>query len=181
LKLWQGIFFGVFVGLIASGLILIVSAPPPAHTIEILPSLTPTPFKVYIAGAVNNPGVYEMQTNSRIQDLITAAGGVTEDAFLNSVNLAEKLYDGQKVVIRFSSENSDELLTEEENSSGVININRASLEELMELPGIGQQKAQDIIEYRNQNGQFNTIEEIQNVSGIGPTIFENIKNVITVQ
>lgn len=129
---------------------------------------------VYVCGCVSNPGVYELVTQSRICDAIDAAGGFLSDAAMESVNLAEYVEDGQQITV-LSVE--DYQVGQVEN--GLVNINKASVEELMTLPGIGEAKAKAIVSYRESNGNFKTIEDIMNVSGIKEGAFSKIKDMIT--
>ena len=136
---------------------------------------------VYITGEVKNPGVYYIDVNWRLDDLIKECGGLTEDADLSEINLAEKLNDSDKIdipkiVLEESIETDNETTSENE---GLININKASKEELKTLNGIGDTLADNIIEYREKN-KFDTIEDILNVNGIGESKFENIKEYICV-
>lgn len=133
---------------------------------------------VDISGCVNNPGVYEFKSGARVFHVIEEAGGLTEDANIDDLNRAEEIVDGQKIVIY--SKNSDEKSSYEETSSGKISINRADSAKLQEIPGVGPATAQKIIEYREQFGRFNKIEDIKNVSGIGDKTFESMKEYITV-
>ena len=147
---------------------------------------------VHIAGAVKQNGIVEAKENARINDIIEAAGGLTENADLSQVNLAYVVEDGQKIYIpsieeyeekteEIIQENAGNAIIEEiitENS--FVNINKANLQELCTLPGIGEATAQKIIQYRQENGKFNTIEEIKNVSGIGDAKYESIKDLIIV-
>lgn len=145
---------------------------------------------VHVAGEVNNPGVYEMNQGDRVFQAIDKAGGAKDTADLSLINLAEKLKDGEKIIVypKVSSvEESNTLFQETTNQntyykpqSNLININTASREELESLPGIGEVLAQRIVDYRNNNGYFKTIEEIKEVSGIGEKKFEAIRNLITV-
>ena len=146
---------------------------------------------VHVVGEVKNPGVYEMSLGDRVFHAIDKAGGATEDADLTSINLAEKLKDGEKIIV-YSKEmlNSNVDVSEKtasenqkmyfKSQSNLININTASKEELETLPGIGEVLAQRIIDYRRTNGYFKSIEEIKEVSGIGEKKFEAIKDLITV-
>lgn len=146
---------------------------------------------VYICGAVNNPNVYTLDEGSRIIDVLNMAGGALEDADLNQLNLAEKIYDSQKIYVPKKGEEIDKSPLKVENregkastvesSNGLININTASAEQLQTLPGIGTVIAQNIIEYRESHGSFSSIEEIQNVSRIGQKTFQKIKDKITVR
>ena len=150
---------------------------------------------VHITGAVVNNGIVEVKESARINDVIEAAGGVTDDADLRNVNLAYAVKDGQKIYIpskndKENTENleiiSDEAGTDiinkgdEEQTSGKVNINTSTKEELQTLSGIGESTASKIIIYREENGKFKAIEDIKNVPGIGDAKFENIKDKITV-
>ena len=144
-------------------------------------------IKVYICGEINKAGVYEINKNMRIIDLIELAGGAKADAFLESVNLAEILQDSQKVYIPSKLEAENSGSNDFQNgSSGVsgnsklVNINFAGLNELELLPGIGPEIAQRIIDYRNNAGSFKSKEELKNVAGIGEKKFEAIKDFITI-
>lgn len=150
-------------------------------------------IRVYICGYVTNPDVYELTDGARIIDLINMAGGSTEDACLEAVNLASKLADGQKIYIPSHEEISKGtvfVFTEEDSfntgynnlyqENSLININFASQKELESLPGIGPVISQSIIDYRNKNGLFNSIDELKRVKGIGEKKYQEIKDLITV-
>lgn len=135
---------------------------------------------VEIKGEVNKPDVYEVEDGSIIRDLIDMAGGLTEEANINSINRAEKLTDNSLIVIpNINDEDNNSLAigtnTEQSIEDGVININSASISELQEITGIGETKAQCIIDYREANGGFKSIEDIKNVEGIGEKTYEKIK------
>ncbi|MGN0166141.1 MAG: helix-hairpin-helix domain-containing protein [Lachnospiraceae bacterium] len=139
----------------------------------------------YICGEVHEPGVYELGTGSRIVDLLEMAGGFTEDASETFVNLAEPVKDGMKVYIPSQDEVENKLVQIEgeetlAENSALININTADVSQLVSLPGIGTTKAESIVNYREQNGYFSCTEEIMNVSGIGESTYEKIRNLITV-
>ncbi|MGI6189047.1 MAG: transporter [Clostridiales bacterium] len=151
----------------------------------------PGRIKVYITGQVKNPGVIEVDEGSRLIDVIELAGGALENADLNRVNLAVRVKDEGMYYI---PEIGEEI--EERNINGIagndpagsssgtgqkININTADEAMLDTLPGIGPSKARGIIEYRNQNGPFQSIEEIKNVPGIGEKTFEQLKDLIAVE
>ena len=146
---------------------------------------------VFVCGCVQSPGVYELQMNARIFDAIDAAGGMTEQACTEYWNLAQCLEDGQKIYVPSRDEIHQESVAklssiDVENVSGVeetdgkVNINTASKEQLMQLPGVGESRAEGIITYRTEHGNFSSIEEIKNVSGIGDAIFSRMKDKITV-
>lgn len=134
-------------------------------------------IKVYISGEVENSGVYEIDNNSRIIDVIELAGNLTKDADTENINLASFVKDGQHIKIPKIGEEVKVAVNNTENNN-IININEASLQELMSMPGIGQAKAENIIRYRESNGNFSKIEDIKNVNGIGNALFENIKSLI---
>lgn len=148
---------------------------------------------VHITGQIKKSGILELTIGSRIADAITAAGGATDEADLDQVNLAYELQDGQKIYIPKKDEKNKEIayitnesgknVIVEENSQEVnqkVNINKADQEELQKLPGIGPALAMQIIEYRNINGKFNKIEDLQNVKGIGDSKYNNIKDRICI-
>ena len=156
---------------------------------------------VDIKGNVNNPGVYEVENGKRINDVINMAGGLTIDADTSNINLAKIVKDEMTIIIyskeevleKYKSEVCicdcpyitndaciEDIPNEEESTSNLVNINTASVDELMTLPGLGEAKAKSIIEYRTKNGNFTSIESIKEVSGIGEAIFEKIKDYITV-
>ena len=153
---------------------------------------------VHISGEVVNQGVISLNENSRIIDAINRAGGLTSKADISKVNLAYILEDAQKIYIPSVDEKEEEgyILersgnTEIVKSSGnsenkkekkiMININTASVEELQQLVGIGNSTATKIVDYRKENGKFNSIEDIKNVSGIGEAKFNKIKDSICVK
>lgn len=134
---------------------------------------------VHVCGEVNVPGVYELEEGSRVYEAIEAAGGLTAKASKDALNQAEMLEDGQQI----RAISIEELIQEKQSSGtasdGKININSASKEELMTLPGVGESKADAIIRYRNENGKFQSIEEIMEIEGIKEGVFEKIRNQIT--
>ena len=150
---------------------------------------------VHITGEVKKPGVVKIKEGSRIEDVIEAAGGLTENADITNVNLAFVVEDGMKIRIPSQDEEfSEEGYVTEESGKGVVlsdessdnaassvNINTASQSELEELPGIGPSISSKIVEYRDQNGKFKKIEDIKNVTGIGDNKYANIKDLIKVK
>ena len=133
---------------------------------------------VYVCGCVNSPGVVCISSGSRIYEVIELAGGFSGDADINAVNQAEFVTDGQKVYIPAIGESVNS--GENTGSSGLVNINTAGISELTTLPGIGESRAQAIIDYRDGNGPFSDIREIMNISGIKQSAFDKIKAYITV-
>ena len=176
-------------------------------------------IKVDIKGAVVNPGVYELDNGSIINDVIEKAGGFKSSAYKNNINLSKKLKDEMVIYVFTKSEyqklnintennvsntecnsyidvspcinegssiinTTDKEIVSDNNSNKTlntkVNINNASKEELITLPGIGESKANSIIEYRNNNGLFKSIEDITNVTGIGQSMYDKIKDYITI-
>ena len=154
---------------------------------DIMPDGHKTVF-VHICGAVINEGVYELDEDSRITDAVKMAGGFSEDACDEAVNLAMKLEDEQFIYIPTKEEVADgkggegaalyNVAAGTDDSGGKININTADENLLTTLTGIGKVKAENIIRYREQNGKFDKIEDIMKVSGIGPSGFEKIRDMI---
>lgn len=144
---------------------------------------------VDVGGEVKNPSVVELPDGSRVTDAITAAGGLTEQADLTDINRAAFVSDGEKIYIPSQvSELEDDGLSVGEgggggtakSSDGRININTADSTQLQELTGVGPATAEKIIDYRKQNGRFQSIEDIKNVSGIGDKTYEKLKDHIKV-
>ena len=153
---------------------------------------------VHVTGAVRYPDrVYLMPYGSRVEDAIEMAGGAGAGADLSLLNLADYVYDGQRLYVPRKGESSvaeetqkteaaagqkgSQKASQGEQSSNLTNLNSATKIELMELPGVGETMAQRIIDYREQNGPFQTIEELMNVQGIGQTRFDKLKALITVK
>lgn len=154
-----------------------------------------------IKGNVKNPGVYEFNENDRVIDAINLAGGLKKNANTSNINLSQKL-KSEMVIYIYSNDDikknegnmscdtkcKTEVIevnncietNENKNNDEKININTASLEELLKISGIGESKAKNIIEYRETNGQFKNIEEIKNINGIGDSLFNKIKDNITI-
>ncbi len=137
---------------------------------------------VHVCGSVIHPGVYYLEEGARIHEAVELAGGMTEDAAGDVINLAEIVSDGQKIYIPSKEELAEGFSIEDSQTAddGLVNINTASLDELKKLPGIGDIKAEAIIAYREETGRFNSIEDIMNVSGIKDSSYEQIKDYIKV-
>lgn len=138
---------------------------------------------VYVCGSVVNPGVYELPGGSRIIDAIHCAGGFSEDANREFVNLADFITDGQMIRIPDSSEDVSLLQSSEnsEESSFPVNINTATKEKLCTIPGVGDVRAEAILKYRTENGSFHSTEELMNVPGIKEGTYNKIKEYVKVQ
>ena len=141
-------------------------------------STTQESIYVYVCGHVRNPGVYPLTPESRICDALEAAGGVLEDGNAQALAQAEHVTDGQTLYVPGYGEDTAQQVAEEED--GLVNINAAGKEELMELPGIGESKADRILEYREEHGAFETIEELMEIPGIKEGVFNKIKGCIKV-
>ncbi|BAB05052.1 late competence operon required for DNA binding and uptake [Halalkalibacterium halodurans C-125] len=131
---------------------------------------------VDVKGAVEHPGVYEMVQGERVIDVIEKAGGMTEKAAIESVNLAVKLHDEMFIYVPEQGE-AEQSLPEQQNEQGdtqMVVLNRATEVELQSLPGIGPAKATAIISYREEHGAFSSLEELMNVSGIGEKSYEKL-------
>ena len=172
-------------------------------------------FYVDIKGAINNPGVYEVEENKKVIDVVEMAGGFTGQADTTMINLAKKVTDQMVIIIYTkeevrqatetetvvkiiekecvcpeikndacindeSSKSNENSASNKETSTGKVNLNTATIDELLTISGIGESKAKSIMDYREENGSFKSIEDILNVSGIGETLYEKIKDSITV-
>lgn len=183
-------FVIIVIGIIVGSIVLLMSRPdpvaitinPPLPTGTPAPTTTPEPITVYITGAVNNPQTtLTVPFDSRVEDVVNEAGGFTEDANLDLVNLAGIVRDGDQIHIPSLEE---ETVVEEDTlptpSGGtLVYINTATLEELQTLPGIGVATAQSIIDYRAENGEFTNLEDLDNVPGIGATTLETLAPLIS--
>jgi competence protein ComEA len=153
----------------------------PRPTVE-PPTPTPATINVYVSGAINKPDVYALPLNAIVKDAVLAAGGATDDADLDRINLATRLADQMQVYVPRKGEAAVPISNGAAPGAATdkININTASVAELDQLPGIGPSIAQAIIDYRTTNGPFQQIEDINHVKGIGDALFAKIKDQITV-
>lgn len=203
------VLIGVMAGFVLAGVLVFVSRRPAGEPIILQPAPTKAPIAVHVIGAVPRPGLYEFAEGARVQDAIDAAGGLLAQASVEALNLAAPLEDGKQLVIPYKdgtqvmtepeegvelpssgfdltpppppSDFSPAIETPVAGSSAdLVNINTATLDELNTLPGIGPTLAQRIIDYRTANGPFSAIEDLMNVSGIGVSTFDEIKDLITV-
>ena len=200
------VLIGLMVGFILAGALFLVTRVPEGQPIALEPSPTKVSIEVQVLGGVVHPGVYSFPEGSRVQDAITAAGGLVADVDPNSINLVAKLQDGQQLNIAGGTSEaagalpgalSNSPFTVLPTSSGpftviptpagsiitpdLIDINTATLSDLKSLPGIGPTTAQKIIDYRTQHGPFSNITDIMNVAGIGPATFDRIQGLISAQ
>lgn len=142
---------------------------------------------VDVKGAVNHPGVYSLPSQSRVTDAIKRAGGLSNLADSKSVNLAQKLQDetviyvaqkGEKITV--VEEEKANIIATQGNSKGKINLNKADLSSLQTISGVGAKRAQDILDYRDSQGGFKTIDDLKNVSGIGEKTLEKLRQDVTI-
>ncbi len=180
---WWALGFGVLGGLLSAGVILLVSSQPRGSAVQLQPAPTAASIFVHISGSVLNPGVYALPRSSRVQDVIQAAGGLLPEADEQVLNLAAPLKDGERIKVPSQRPTAAPVPSggaAPPPESGLINLNWATQVELESLPGIGPEMAKRILDYRDQNGPFESIEAIQEISGIGPATYARIQNLITV-
>ena len=138
---------------------------------------------VDVKGAVKSPGIYDLPVGSRINDAVQKAGGLTENADSKSINLAQKISDETLVYVPTREEaTSQETPSSASNSKGnkKVNLNKASLEELKQVKGLGSKRAQDIIDHRDSNGKFKSVDDLKKISGFGAKTIEKLKDYVTV-
>jgi competence protein ComEA len=185
------IAFGGLCSFIAAGILYGIAKPPRGEPIQLLPAPTQPPYEIYVVGAVLQPGVYQLPPGSRVEDAIQSAGGMQKEADPEAINLAALLFDGDRIRVptqkvpaqtpvgtkppATSSVTLAPLAT-----TGPVDINTATVDELDTLPGIGPAIAGRIITYRQAYGSFKTIQDLLKVEGIGLSIFSKIKERITV-
>ncbi len=186
---WKSLAFGIVLGLLLSGAILLIVLPPRGQPLTLSGPPTPSAITVFVTGAVKNPGVHTLPRLSRVNDAVSAAGGFLRMADQTAVNLAAQLEDGAQIFIPTIAETTAEAGTAANNKKILqttstvnfpVNINSASISLLQELPGIGVTKAEAIISYRQEHGPFSKIGDIMDVPGIGSGIFAQLKDLITV-
>ena len=156
------------------------AAPLSIQTATPAPTATEAPCRVYVCGAVARADVYALPPGSIVKDALAAAGGPSAEADLTQVNLALPIQDGDQIYVPAKGEDvlpSKAISIQE----GKVNINKASAAELETLPGIGAVYAQRIVEYREAHGSFKTIQELEQVQGIGPATVEKIKALVTLR
>jgi len=157
-----------------------------APTLAPLPTSTAAPLRVYVSGAVAHPDVYQLAPGSIVKDALSVAGGALPGADLVRVNLAQQLFDQQQLHVPLAGETPPSVSGPAEvqspaSGSGCVNINRATLEELDGLPGIGPAYAQRIVAYRTEHGPFEDVEELIQIKGIGPATLEKIRDLVCVR
>ena len=139
---------------------------------------------VDVKGAVKSPGIYDLPVGSRVNDAVQKAGGLAEEADSKSLNLAQKVSDETLVYVptkgEEASQQSGSGATSSTSKEKKVNLNKASLEELKQVKGLGGKRAQDIIDHREANGKFKSVDELKKVSGIGAKTIEKLKDYVTV-
>lgn len=140
---------------------------------------------VDVKGAVKSPGIYDLPVGSRVHDAVQKAGGLTDEADSKSLNLAQKVSDEALVYVptkgeEAASQQAASGTTASTSKDKKVNLNKASLEELKQVKGLGGKRAQDIIDHREANGKFKSVDELKKVSGIGAKTIEKLKDYVTV-
>ena len=138
---------------------------------------------VDVKGAVKSPGIYDLPVGSRINDAVQKAGGLTDNADSKSINLAQRISDEALVYVPTKEEATSQeahLNASNTKENKKVNLNKASLEELKQVKGLGAKRAQDIIDHRESNGKFKSVDELKKVSGIGAKTIEKLKEYVTV-
>ena len=140
---------------------------------------------VDVKGAVKSPGIYDLPVGSRVHDAVQKAGGLTDEADSKSLNLAQKISDEALVYVptkgeEAASQQTASGMTASTSKEKKVNLNKASLEELKQVKGLGGKRAQDIIDHREANGKFKSVDELKKVSGIGAKTIEKLKDYVTV-
>ena len=181
--------YGLLGALLITGLLLVLTRRPAGAPVQLQAPPSPLPLRVHVTGAVTAPGVYNLPPGSILQDALAAAGGATARANLGSLNLAHKLQDGEQVLVPEMALPSTgpapagtpgPASTAPPGAPAQLNINTATAAELVALPHIGPALAQRIVDYRNAHGPFRAIADVMQVKGIGPAIFQQIKDSITI-
>ena len=180
---------GILLGLLIAGGLFLTTRAPSGQPVVLLPSPTPKPIQVYVTGAVKHPGVFLLPRESRARDAIVAAGGFMDEGVdVGAINLAEVMTDGKHLEVPGTSPFATPqltigggglLVTPTPAKGQAININTATQELLETLPGIGPTTAKAIIDYREENGPFATIDDLLKVPGIGPSTMEELQGLIT--
>jgi competence protein ComEA len=195
-KTWWAVAFAVALTFLGVGLLFMLTRQPKGEPVKLAPAPSAAPILIHVTGAVADPGVYALPIGARTQDALVLAGGPLPEAEVGLINLAALLEDGQQIWVPWKQADPDPAQkggsiqdqsgdepTETETTptpAWPININLATQSELESLPGIGPVIAQRIIQYRQESGPFEKVEEIQAVRGIGEAIFGQIKAYITV-
>jgi competence protein ComEA len=174
LKSWQQSALIFLAGVAFTAVGFIISSPPRGKPVVLTP-VSPVSIVVHLDGAVRQPGVYTLPAGSRIQDAVEMAGGFTTDARMDTLNLAKRMQDGYKITIPSKQEIQSTPIDD------LLDINQATLAELDQLPGIGETRAQSIIDYRSEHGLFTSVDDLQEVPGISADVFSNIRELVIIR
>jgi competence protein ComEA len=177
LKTWQSILLGFLLGAVSLAAVIYISLPDRMVPFTLISTATSAPVFVHVSGAVQVPGLYPVPSDSRIQDAINQAGGLTETADTNQINLASRVVDGQKIFVPKKDESIPQQNSELNinDSKLMVHLNSASLKELELLPGIGEEKASAILSEREKLTRFQSIEDLLQVPGISEKILKQIQ------
>ncbi|MGI5282808.1 helix-hairpin-helix domain-containing protein [Nonomuraea polychroma] len=148
--------------------------PPPTPSAASTPSPT-SKVTVHIAGKIRKPGVYLLPAGARVADAVTVAGGVARGASIGSLNLARRLIDGEQIIVGASGGPAAPGSSAADPATAILDLNSATTEQLEQLPGVGEVLAARITEFRDSHGGFTSVEQLREVSGIGPRKFDEIK------
>lgn len=170
--------YGVLTGLLVGGGLFLALAEPRGHPVELLPPATASPIQVHVAGAVARPGVYPLPAHALVADAIAAAGGALPQADPDALNLAAPVEAGLRIFV--PGRGTPAPTSPAGSASGGIDLNSATAADLDSLPGIGPSIAAAILRYRDENGPFQSVEELLEVPGIGPTRFEQLRSLVRV-
>lgn len=189
MKTWQLVMISLLAGLFLAAAVLLASGRPRGASVILKPVPTLEPLHVDIGGAVKHPGTYTLPPGSRIANALDAAGGLLPEADSTNLNLAATLNDGDMLRIPVINSRSESTAAPETGEiappRGAIdlhlNLNTATMDELIQLPGIGETRAMAILEYRHNHQRFISVEEIQEVAGIGEDTYLRIKEYIYVK
>ena len=176
MKNWQHILLGIFLGVaLTAGMFFILNKPTGASI-----QLKPAPeqkIKVYLSGSAIKPGLYELRQGSRVNDLLTLSGDLQNKPDLH-VNLARILSDGEEVYLPEEPSKQDISV---QSAQPLISLNKATLSELDTLPGIGETRAQAILDYREQHGSFTSLDELSLIPGLSEEVIQGIKPLLTIE
>ena len=179
MKTWQHVTLGILIGLLLGGVLLLSIDARQGDPILII-TQTPKAFiEVNVAGSVVVPGVYRLKPGHRVYDAIAAAGGASDTADLARLNLAAFLEDGQRIFV--PSLLSEGVTSSPQTPGQPINLNNASIEALMTLPGIGEIKAQAIIDQRNSLGSFSALDQLLEVEGISQKLLDDLRPLLSLE
>ncbi len=174
--------FGLLTGLLASGILYLLTAEPRGQPIELHPPPTTEPIRVHVSGAVRLPGVVSLPDGAIVSDALAAAGGPLEAADLSSLNLAAEVQGGRRIHVPLQGEATATLGSAAvAPSAGRLNVNTATAPELERLPGIGPVLASTIVTYRESHGPFRSVDDLLKVPGIGPARLSQIRDLIVVE